>query len=85
MYSNNVLIGIAQSRPEGTYFSWIGASLSMTIDQAIESIGLDNAMMLEFTHLNMKIMAIIGLPMLCVLGPMHWIFEIGRASCRERV
>jgi hypothetical protein len=38
------------------------------------ALTLDQAMLLEFTQLGMRIMAIIGIPMICIMGPLHWIF-----------
>mmetsp|Transcript_111168 Transcript_111168/g.313702 ORF Transcript_111168/g.313702 Transcript_111168/m.313702 type:complete len:733 (-) Transcript_111168:49-2247(-) len=74
VYSHNVQLGITPSSPEQTRFSWMRASLCVTVDQAIDSIGLDNAMLLEFTHLCMRILTVIGLPMVCVVGGMNWAF-----------
>mmetsp|Transcript_47808 Transcript_47808/g.102477 ORF Transcript_47808/g.102477 Transcript_47808/m.102477 type:complete len:792 (-) Transcript_47808:98-2473(-) len=74
IYSNNVLKGFAPANPPPTAFSWLKASLHVTIDEATDSIGLDNAMMLEFTHLGMRIMATIGIPMIIIGGLMNLIF-----------
>merc|ERR1740138_734232 len=75
IFSNNVIKGFAPSNPEiQSTWSWWKATYDLTIDEATQSIGLDNAMMLEFTHLGMKIMATIGIPMLFIMGPVHLIF-----------
>lgn len=71
MYSNNVLTGEAPSAPPETLFSWISASLGLTIDESIEKVGMDQAMVLEFLHLAMKVSATIGIPMLCICAPLN--------------
>jgi len=74
MYSNNVIMDIAPGpKPDITaHLAWIKAAFGYSLEEAIETIGLDHAMMLEFTHLCMKVMLIIGAPMLCILAPMHY-------------
>jgi hypothetical protein len=37
-------------------------------------------MLLEFCNMSMKIMAIIGIPMFFIMGPMHWAFGGNRAE-----
>jgi len=73
MYNNNVTIGVAPSTPENTYFGWARAALGTTTEEAMDSIGLDNAMLLEFTGLCMRILATFGLPMFFIMGPLNWI------------
>lgn len=36
--------------------------------------GLDAALMIEFSHMAMKICATIGVPMCLLMGPAHWFF-----------
>mmetsp|Transcript_16757 Transcript_16757/g.52803 ORF Transcript_16757/g.52803 Transcript_16757/m.52803 type:complete len:836 (-) Transcript_16757:64-2571(-) len=75
IYSRRVLDGTAPSDPDTTsHFSWIGASLSHGKEDWIASCGMDNAMLLEFSQLCMKICLIAGGPMLLIMGPMHLIF-----------
>merc|ERR1719210_507167 len=40
--------------------------------------------MIEFTHLSMKILSIIGIPMLCIRGPMNCIFG-GNAAGQDHL
>lgn len=40
----------------------------------MDNVGLDHAMLLEFTKLAMRIMQTIGIPMLLIMGPIHCIF-----------
>ena len=54
------------------YFGWIWATLRMPLDEVCEKSGLDSAMFIEFTHLSMKILAVISLPMVGVLCPLHY-------------
>lgn len=75
IYSDNVLKGFAPSSPDTNLrFSWFRAATSMTIEEASDSIGLDNAMLLEFSHLCIKILVIVGLPMFFIMGPINYTF-----------
>lgn len=73
IYKNNVIAGFAPPVGENfdSMFGWIGGSLGATTEQVTESVGLDQAMLLRFTELGMKILAIIGIPMLCIMGPLN--------------
>jgi len=76
VYSNNV-IGKNAFGPQkdlNGFFGWARAGLSTTVEEAAETVGLDQAMMIEFCNLSMKIMAIIGVPMFFIMGPVNWIF-----------
>jgi len=80
MYSNNVLEGWAPKVPPETYFGWFGTTTSLTLDEVTDSVGLDAAMLLEYTHLCMKVLAAVGIPMIFVVGPMNWAFGENRAG-----
>lgn len=57
------------------FFGWIGDSLRLTFDQVYAATGtLDAAMFIEYCHLAMKLVAIIGLPMCISLIPLHYIY-----------
>jgi len=73
MYGDNSLKGIAPDLAQ-TMFGWFQQTIGMSVDEVADRITLDHAMMLEFTHLCMKILAIVGLPMLLVIGPMNCLF-----------
>jgi len=66
--SPSVLVG------ERDWLNWAKRSLKVTINQVQDSAGLDQAMLLEFTHLGMKIMAVVGIPMICIMGPLNCAF-----------
>merc|ERR1719375_3107868 len=72
IYQNNVQIDVApRSRPPGDgYFSWVAASWSLKIDEVADNISLDGAMLLEFTHLGLKVMAALGIPLMLIMGPL---------------
>lgn len=74
-FQNNLRINSSplDSIPE-CRFGWLKASWRVTTEQAIDNCGLDQAMLLTFMGLGMKIMAILGIPLLCILGPVHAIF-----------
>lgn len=40
-------------------------------EELIDSVGLDHALLIEYTNVGMRIMKWIGVPMLCVIGPMN--------------
>lgn len=57
--------------PEDGYLGWWRASAEVTIDKVVEFRGLDQALLLEFSQIAMKILAIISVPLVFVLGPCH--------------
>mmetsp|Transcript_60085 Transcript_60085/g.143163 ORF Transcript_60085/g.143163 Transcript_60085/m.143163 type:complete len:785 (+) Transcript_60085:135-2489(+) len=79
-YFHNILINNAPKLPDGMVFGessrlcWIKASLSVTVEEVIDTAGLDSAMMLELAHLGMKIMAATGIPIFCITGPLNLAF-----------
>uniref|UniRef100_A0A7S2NDN8 CSC1/OSCA1-like 7TM region domain-containing protein n=1 Tax=Alexandrium andersonii TaxID=327968 RepID=A0A7S2NDN8_9DINO len=84
MYSNNALEGIAPDSPPETMWGWLGPVHRLQIDQIASCITLDHAMLLEYTHFSMKILAIIGVPMFFVMGPVNYFFG-GHAAGNDRL
>jgi len=86
MYSKNVLSGTSPGpKPDlAARLGWFRASLDYNLEELIESVGLDQGMLLEFTHLCMRILAIIGLPTFFILGPLHYFFG-GHAAGGDRL
>jgi hypothetical protein len=78
IYSNNVSPGSAPLWPEGTIpegmFGWASAAWYTTTDASAEKIGLDNALLLQFTEVCMKILLIIGIPLVFIEGPLNMFF-----------
>lgn len=74
-YQNNLALNSAplDTIPEGTW-GWLKAAWGVTTADAMENAGLDQAMLLEFMNLGMKIMACIGIPMFFLMGPIHCVF-----------
>lgn len=60
--------------PGITLRSCIAASLTTTTSEATQWIGLDNAMLIEFTDLCLRIMFKIYVPMLGIMGPLNLCF-----------
>jgi len=83
VYSGNVLAQIAPMVPEETFVGWITASLTTTTEMAAESVGLDQAMLLEYCTMCCKILAIIGIPMVLILCPVHYMFGGGGLEIKE--
>lgn len=57
--------------PPGS-FGWVRAAWAVDTASVMKSAGLDQAMLIEFTNLSMRITAIIGLPMLFFAGSMNY-------------
>mmetsp|Transcript_20709 Transcript_20709/g.39399 ORF Transcript_20709/g.39399 Transcript_20709/m.39399 type:complete len:785 (+) Transcript_20709:97-2451(+) len=74
VYENNVVEGFAPETDYEGYFSWVYGSLSATTEQVEECVGLDSAMLLQFTELCMRILKWIGLPMVLVMGTLNHLF-----------
>ncbi|CAE7575932.1 ERD4 [Symbiodinium natans] len=53
-------------------FGWLRAAAQLTTEEAEVAAGLDAAMLVEFMDLAMWILAVIGLPLICVLCPLHY-------------
>lgn len=66
------------------FLGWATASYRLRIDQVAVLAGLDHAMMLEFSHLSMRILGSIALPTGCILVPMH-IWCGGNASGEDNL
>lgn len=84
IFSNNVLKGFAPKLngeyPPDSYFGWMKFALFTPVEEAADCIGLDNALMLKFANLCMRILAIIGIPMICIMGALNFTFG-GLAAC----
>mmetsp|Transcript_50841 Transcript_50841/g.93108 ORF Transcript_50841/g.93108 Transcript_50841/m.93108 type:complete len:836 (+) Transcript_50841:119-2626(+) len=61
---------------------WSKRSLRVTTDQVQDSAGLDMAMLLEYCHLGMNIMAFLSIPMLLILAPLNFLFG-GNAAGKD--
>lgn len=83
VYSHNVVTGVAPSRPGGSLFSWVMASMSLTSEEVIKCAGLDAAMMVEFSVLGARMMLLVGLPTLLVLAPLNAYFGAGHAAGKK--
>lgn len=84
IYQNNLELNSPPLNqiPEGSW-GWMHASWSVTTEQVIENAGLDQAMLLKFTELGMRITCMIGIPMFCFFGPMNAAFG-GHAAGADR-
>ena len=76
IYSNNVY-GKNQCAPvippEGM-FGWASAAWGTPFQESAKGIGLDNALLLKFCELCMRILAIIGIPLVLIEGPLNMFF-----------
>jgi hypothetical protein len=65
---------IAPCKVPDNLLGWVRPAIFTGTRDLSKSVGLDNAMMLEFANLCMKIMCIIGIPMMCIMAPVNTIF-----------
>jgi hypothetical protein len=63
----------ADSIPEGP-FGWFTAAWNTSTLESAQKIGLDNALLLQFTEVCMKILLIIGIPLVFIEGPLNMFF-----------
>lgn len=52
-------------------FGWAKASFNLRLDDMMDEVGMDQTMLLEFTHFGMKAMFGIGVPAMLILAPLH--------------
>jgi len=75
MYSGNVVVSkIAPLAPDDTFCGWCKASCGVSTEMAADSVGLDAALLIEFCNMACKILAILGIPMVCIMCPLHYFF-----------
>jgi len=55
-------------------FGWASASWYTTTDESAAKIGLDNALLLQFSEVCMKILLFIGIPLVFIEGPLNMFF-----------
>jgi len=72
MYQYNIDEGVAPYQLPNTFWGWYPTSRAITIDEIAQYITLDHAQLIEYARLCMQIMAIIGMPMFFVIGPLNW-------------
>jgi len=83
IYENNAIQGWSPVEIPPGAVGWAQATVTATLDDYIRSVGLDNAMLIEFTVLGMKIMAIIGIPMNLLMGPLHFLYGGNAANDKK--
>lgn len=57
--------------PSTTWFGWVHASWKLTDIELLQFAGLDQAMLIIFSELAMRILAVIGLPMVLIVGTLN--------------
>jgi len=78
---NNVLNGTAPKDldPAEGWFGFVRASLAVTGQQRQDTAGLDRRMLVEFSHLAMKILASTSGLMILYMAPLDYLFGNGHA------
>mmetsp|Transcript_11822 Transcript_11822/g.27901 ORF Transcript_11822/g.27901 Transcript_11822/m.27901 type:complete len:751 (+) Transcript_11822:55-2307(+) len=59
-------------RPGRGFLDWIPASLTLTVDEVQDNVGLDAALLLEFSHFCIKVTAMLGIPLVFILCPVNF-------------
>jgi len=80
VYSGNVVAKDVPFIPEESLFGWWQASHQLTLDDAVEYAGLDQALLLTFSELGMRILFLVGAPMVLIVGPIHCFFGGNRSG-----
>jgi hypothetical protein len=77
IYTNNITgVGAVWDTnpiPEGM-FGWASAAWYTPTEESAQKIGLDNALLLQFTEVCMRILLIIGIPLVFIEGPLNMFF-----------
>jgi hypothetical protein len=80
-YEGNLKTGKVQlESPEQTFFGWAYASMALKQDDVIKAAGLDHWLLLEFTHMSMKILGYLAIPNLLICSPCHVFLGGNRAG-----
>uniref|UniRef100_A0A7S0FKA8 CSC1/OSCA1-like 7TM region domain-containing protein n=1 Tax=Pyrodinium bahamense TaxID=73915 RepID=A0A7S0FKA8_9DINO len=66
------------------FFGWMFAAYRTTTQEVMDKAGLDHAMLIEFAKLSMRILIVIGGPLVFVLGPLH-LFCGGGAAGEDKL
>jgi len=66
------------------FFGWITDGFRKSSEEIESAAGLDRAMLVEFTELAQTIMIRVGLPLMCLLAPLHC-FQGGDAAGDDRL
>ncbi|CAK0885451.1 unnamed protein product, partial [Prorocentrum cordatum] len=83
VYSSNARGG---ELPEaGSFLGWTRASLTMTTQDRVKHVGLDHALLIEFCMVCMRILLMIGSPLVLVLMPINVLLGSGDADKLSRV
>eukprot|EP00419_Tripos_fusus_P049878 CAMPEP_0172824790 /NCGR_PEP_ID=MMETSP1075-20121228/18238_1 /TAXON_ID=2916 /ORGANISM="Ceratium fusus, Strain PA161109" /LENGTH=800 /DNA_ID=CAMNT_0013666129 /DNA_START=142 /DNA_END=2544 /DNA_ORIENTATION=+ len=83
VYANNVLEEKTPFEPRDDLLGWVNASYLLTVEQAIEHVGLDRAMFLEFTHLCLRLLILASVPVMIVIYPLYYL--IGPETCSKNL
>eukprot|EP00927_Polykrikos_kofoidii_P041940 TRINITY_DN3581_c0_g1_i4.p1 TRINITY_DN3581_c0_g1~~TRINITY_DN3581_c0_g1_i4.p1 ORF type:complete len:902 (-),score=125.90 TRINITY_DN3581_c0_g1_i4:206-2911(-) len=86
VYSNNIKNGVVQlwASPSRHAWSWARASLGLRHSDINSFVGLDMTMLMEFCHMSMRILLVLSVPLVFVLGPLHF-FKGGNRSGNDKL
>lgn len=62
------------------FFGWWTCSWALRMDDVARVAGLDQCQLLEFANMSMQLLGMIGLPLILVLGPLHWLVGGNRSG-----
>jgi len=84
VFSGNVYLGAVPCQPSDTFFGFFSDSTRYSSMQLAEHVGLDQAMLLEYCNLCMKVLFVIGIPLLLIEAPLN-IFAGGNAAGQDHL
>lgn len=70
--------------PEEFYFSWVGASVSLSVQDVTFYAGVDRGMFIMFLNFAMSVMLAVGVPLTVVLCPLHFYYG-GQAAGQDEL
>lgn len=70
----------APFHPESHCFGWVAASLRVSQDEMRECVGVDEMLLIEFANFGMRLLFLLGVPLVCVLCPIHLFLGSGKVD-----
>jgi len=80
VYAGRVVEKTAPFQPSDSLLGWVWASFNVSIDDYVAHCGLDQAMLIEFTHFAMSLLSFLMVPLLFIMGPVHCFFGGNRSG-----
>mmetsp|Transcript_77288 Transcript_77288/g.250152 ORF Transcript_77288/g.250152 Transcript_77288/m.250152 type:complete len:1162 (-) Transcript_77288:249-3734(-) len=69
--------------PDGL-FGWVLPSAKLTVSDVISEVGLDHGMFIQFLNFAIRLLLFVGIPMIVILCPLHFLFG-GNAAGQDKL